>query len=156
ALRVRIGGSRNCSQTCRLKRHLWNGAGSPISAPTRDPGRSRRFERGSGHVEGRTAVLRADAPILDELPPVAPCDATEQSIGTSSVFSHMKKILFVEDDLMIIRIYRGSFQMEGYEVEVATDGEAALHCLQKNIPDAVVLDLQLPKVNGVEVLKNIR
>jgi CheY-like chemotaxis protein len=68
----------------------------------------------------------------------------------------MKKILFVEDDLMIIRIYRGRFQTEGYEVEVAMDGEAALDCLKKNTPDVVVLDLQLPKVNGVEVLKHIR
>lgn len=68
----------------------------------------------------------------------------------------MKRILFVEDDLMIIRIYRGSFQSQGYEVEVATDGHAALECLKKNTPDVVVLDLQLPKVDGVEVLKQIR
>jgi DNA-binding response OmpR family regulator len=61
----------------------------------------------------------------------------------------MKRILFIEDDLMIIRIYRGRFQTEGYEVEVATDGEAALQALKRDTPDVVVLDLQLPKLNGV-------
>jgi len=67
-----------------------------------------------------------------------------------------KKILFVEDDEIIIRIYRSKFQAEGYHVEVATDGESALQFLKKSIPDLVVLDLQLPKVNGIEVLKFIR
>src|SRR5262249_9576047 len=80
----------------------------------------------------------------------------EARISKFQIFSSMKKILFVEDDLMILRIYRARFQTDGYEVEVATDGEAALDCLKKNTPDAVVLDLQLPKVNGVEVLKHIR
>lgn len=68
----------------------------------------------------------------------------------------MKKILFVEDDLMIIRIYRTKFQSEGFEVDVATDGQSALDLLKKSAPDLVLLDLQLPKVNGVEVLKHIR
>jgi len=57
---------------------------------------------------------------------------------------------------MVIRIYRRRFEAEGYVVDLAVDGELALGCLTRNIPDIVVLDLQLPKVNGVEVLKYIR
>jgi CheY-like chemotaxis protein len=68
----------------------------------------------------------------------------------------MSKILFVEDDLMIIRIYRGKFEAEGYEVDVANDGQSALEALKQSTPNLVVLDLQLPKLNGVEVLKYIR
>lgn len=68
----------------------------------------------------------------------------------------MKKILFVEDDPMIVRIYRGKFQSQGYEVDIAADGECALASLKARIPDLVLLDLQLPKVSGVEVLKFIR
>ncbi len=66
----------------------------------------------------------------------------------------MKRILFVEDDLMIIRIYRGKFQSESFEVDVAMDGPSAIEAVKKNVPDLVVLDLELPKLNGVEVLKN--
>lgn len=58
--------------------------------------------------------------------------------------------------MMIIRIYRTKFQSEGFEVDVATDGQSALDFLKKSAPDLVLLDLQLPKVNGVEVLKHIR
>jgi len=67
-----------------------------------------------------------------------------------------KKILFVEDDPVVLTLYRNRLQREGFEVLFAEDGEVALNILSRTRPDLVVLDLMLPKVNGVDVLKHIR
>ena len=57
---------------------------------------------------------------------------------------------------MLASIYRSKFSAEGFHVDVATDGEAALEVIQRAQPDAVLLDLMLPKINGIEVLKRLR
>jgi CheY-like chemotaxis protein len=53
-------------------------------------------------------------------------------------------------------IYRHKFQSEGFQVELAADGEAGWKAVRTMRPDVVILDLMLPKLNGVEVLKRIR
>jgi len=68
----------------------------------------------------------------------------------------MKKMLIIEDDQIVGNIYRHKFQVEGYQVEVAADGEAGLTAVNRFHPDVVILDLMLPKLNGVEVLKRLR
>jgi DNA-binding response OmpR family regulator len=68
----------------------------------------------------------------------------------------MKKILIIEDDQIVGNIYRNKFSVEGFQVDVATDGLAGLEQLHKFQPDAVILDLMLPKMSGVEVMKQIR
>ena len=68
----------------------------------------------------------------------------------------MKKILFVDDDATIREIYRVKFQNAGYAVETAEDGLAATSRLRAEKPDLVVLDLMMPKLSGVDVLKFIR
>jgi DNA-binding response OmpR family regulator len=68
----------------------------------------------------------------------------------------MKKVLIVEDDQIVANIYRNKFSVEGYEVEVALDGEVGLETLRSFRPDAVILDLMLPKMSGVELTKQIR
>lgn len=68
----------------------------------------------------------------------------------------MKKILIVEDDLIVANIYRNKFAVEGYEVEIAADGLAALEMVHSFRPNAVILDLMLPKMTGVELLKKLR
>ena len=67
-----------------------------------------------------------------------------------------KIILFVEDDSFILTLYRSRLQSAGFRVESAGDGLAAIERLPQVRPDAVVLDLMLPKVHGLEVLKFIR
>jgi len=68
----------------------------------------------------------------------------------------MKKMLIIEDDQIVGNIYRRKFQAEGFQVELAEDGEAGLVATRKSKPDVVILDLMLPKLNGVEVLKQLR
>jgi len=68
----------------------------------------------------------------------------------------MKTIYFIEDDPVVVKVYGAKFQREGFRVEVAEDGLAALKNLLKIKPDIVLLDLMMPKFNGVDVLKYIR
>ena len=66
------------------------------------------------------------------------------------------RVLVVEDDREIADVLRRSLRMEGYEVRLAGDGEAALEGAAEFSPDAVVLDLGLPKLDGVEVCRRLR
>lgn len=68
----------------------------------------------------------------------------------------MKKILVVDDEKPILDIITFNLTNEGYEVEKAYDGEEALELFEKNQPDLVILDLMLPKVDGLEVCRQIR
>jgi DNA-binding response OmpR family regulator/HPt (histidine-containing phosphotransfer) domain-containing protein len=68
----------------------------------------------------------------------------------------MSKVLIIEDDQIVANIYRNKFAVEGYEVEIALDGEAGLEKIQSFHPDAIVLDLMLPKVTGLDLMKNVR
>lgn len=68
----------------------------------------------------------------------------------------MPKIVVVEDQQVLATVYRNKFTAEGYQVEVASDGEAGLDLVNTAKPDLVILDVMLPKLNGIEVLKKIR
>ena len=66
------------------------------------------------------------------------------------------KILVVEDDLAIAFGLQKNLQFEGYEVVVATDGEAGLSRAIDARPDLMILDIMLPKVNGFEICQALR
>ena len=68
----------------------------------------------------------------------------------------MKKILIIEDDQIVANIYRNKLVVDGYQAEVTLDGEGGLKLLHTFRPDAVVLDLMLPKMSGVDVIREIR
>ena len=68
----------------------------------------------------------------------------------------MSKVLIIEDDQIVANIYRNKFLVEGYEVEIALDGETGLEKIQAFHPDAIVLDLMLPKITGLDLMKNVR
>jgi two-component system, OmpR family, response regulator MprA len=67
-----------------------------------------------------------------------------------------ERILVIEDDEAIVKVLRRGLAYEGYQVEVAYDGEAGLKLARDNNPDLVVLDLMLPGIDGLEVCQRLR
>jgi DNA-binding response OmpR family regulator len=67
-----------------------------------------------------------------------------------------KRILIVDDEPNIVISLEFLMKREGFAVEIAADGEAALEALAGSAPDLVILDVMLPKMNGFEVCQQIR
>lgn len=68
----------------------------------------------------------------------------------------MKKILVVDDEKPISDIVKFNLTKEGYEVSTAYDGEEALKMVPEVEPDLIILDLMLPKIDGLEVCREVR
>jgi DNA-binding response OmpR family regulator len=68
----------------------------------------------------------------------------------------MKRLLLVDDDAVATRAYRDRLSAHGFQVNTASSAAMALSILRSAKPDMVVLDLMMPEVSGVEVLKFIR
>ncbi len=62
-------------------------------------------------------------------------------------------ILFAEDDPVLREIYRKKFTIAGYLVRTASDGAETVAFVEQKIPDALILDINMPGVNGFDVLK---
>lgn len=70
--------------------------------------------------------------------------------------NQQKKVLLVEDDPFIAEIYALPLQQAGFQVIVADDGEKGVQKAKETCPDLIFLDLLLPKLNGLEVLKILK
>lgn len=68
----------------------------------------------------------------------------------------MEKVLIVEDDAAMLRGLKDNFEMKGYKVTTAADGEAGLEAALSCRPDLILLDIMLPKVNGYEICRLVR
>lgn len=67
-----------------------------------------------------------------------------------------KRVLIIEDNNVLASVYGSTLSQAGFQVAVASDGQTGLDQLAKFSPDLVVLDLMLPKIDGLEVLRRIR
>ena len=66
------------------------------------------------------------------------------------------KILLADDDMTLHEMYAERLRTEGYTIVSAYDGEEALEKTYKEKPDLILLDIMMPKVNGIDVMKKLR
>ncbi len=66
------------------------------------------------------------------------------------------KIALIEDDPFLSSMYAMKFELEGFDVLIATDGVAGVELVTKKIPDLILLDILMPKKNGFDVLADIK
>lgn len=64
----------------------------------------------------------------------------------------MEKILCVDDDLSLLRLYQEELSEEGYKVILARDGKEAMAKFEKENPDLVIMDIRMPVMDGIETL----
>ncbi len=68
----------------------------------------------------------------------------------------MAKILIVEDDKLLQEIYIDTLKAQGHEIDAADDGEIAFQKIKQGGWDLILLDIILPKINGLDVIKKIK
>ncbi len=68
----------------------------------------------------------------------------------------MPKILIVDDEADVVRLLQFRFEKEGFDIISAGDGQTALALVEEEMPDLVVLDIMMPLMDGMEVLRQIR
>lgn len=66
------------------------------------------------------------------------------------------RVLLVEDDAALAQMYRVKLERDGYTVQVAGDGAAALDVMQGDLPDLIFLDVRLPRMDGLAFLERLR
>ena len=68
----------------------------------------------------------------------------------------MTKIAIIEDDSVINQMYRMKFEADGFDVQVADNGKSGIELVKSYQPDIILLDLQMPEMNGDAALAHIR
>lgn len=68
----------------------------------------------------------------------------------------MAKILLVDDDPLLVRMYQRKLENDGYTVATADDGDVALTQVNTFRPDLILLDIMMPRVNGLQVLSKLK
>jgi DNA-binding response OmpR family regulator len=71
-------------------------------------------------------------------------------------FDRSPRVLVVEDDEAIAQVLQRSLRLDGYEVKIAADGVTAISDAHAFLPDLVILDLGLPRLDGIEVARRLR
>src|SRR5258706_911489 len=71
-------------------------------------------------------------------------------------YSNMTKVLIIEDDKILLEMYKDKFVREKFEVQIARDGQEGIEKMKTLVPNVVLLDLIMPKVNGFEFLKLVK
>lgn len=66
------------------------------------------------------------------------------------------KILVVDDEPLYVRLLKANLEQEGYEITSASDGVEALEMVSQNAPDLIILDIIMPKLDGITVMQRIR
>jgi two-component system response regulator RpaA len=78
------------------------------------------------------------------------------SSSTEPMIDYDVRVLFVEDDPAVAHMYKLKLELDGYAVELASDGVQAVEMAMGNPPDIIFLDIRLPKMDGLGVLEALR
>jgi len=70
--------------------------------------------------------------------------------------AELAHVLVIEDDVFLANIYKTKFEMEGFKISLADNGEAGFVEIKKKKPDIVLLDILMPKMDGFAVLEKIK
>src|SRR5882672_10105186 len=76
--------------------------------------------------------------------------------ASESAEEHKPKVLIVDDEPQIVEFLRVGFGYEGFSVAVATTGPEALRSITAEQPDIIILDIMLPKLDGMAVTRQVR
>lgn len=96
------------------------------------------------------ALVRRDIALMSAPEPVLLEQREEEAVPTQ------KTIMVVDDSVTVRKVMTRFLEREGYNVITAKDGVDALQMLQEEIPDLMLLDIEMPRMDGFEVAKNIR
>ena len=120
------------------------------------PQHEARHAPGSQRPAVPALIRRAESGDAPQLPLTALDPAPYSDRLQMNATGRDPRVLVVEDDEEIAQVLQRSLRLEGYEVRVAADGEAALDQSAAFNPDLVILDLGLPKLDGMEVARRLR
>jgi DNA-binding response OmpR family regulator len=90
------------------------------------------------------------------LSPPAAREEPTMSSSTEPMIDDDVRVLFVEDDPAVAHMYRLKLELDGYAVDLASDGVQAVEMAMGNPPDIIFLDIRLPKMDGLGVLEALR
>jgi DNA-binding response OmpR family regulator len=76
--------------------------------------------------------------------------------GRGVIATDVVEVLLIEDDPAVLEMYRFKLALDGYQVNVAMDGEEGIAKALEIVPDIIFLDVRLPKKDGFEVLQTLR
>lgn len=110
-----------------------------------------KIELNSELGKGTKFLITIPLPIAEQ--PNLPQHSAEPIVAKSI---RGKKVLFVDDDITMLNVYAKVIEKEGAKVTTCSDSTAVIEILQKNRYDIVFTDIQMPQLNGVELVKKIR
>jgi type IV pilus assembly protein PilB len=114
---------------------------------------ARKCERG---VTALDEVARVVAPDGTDEPGEVPLAVLPESLSAEATDPRPSRILVVDDDEALLEVISETLRLEGYDVVTAGNGQEALALVHRDPPDLVLTDLQMPVLDGLELLKRLR
>jgi CheY-like chemotaxis protein len=109
-----------------------------------------------GTIEARSGGLGHGSEFVVTLPVVVAATAGGTAREDATPAGPPRRILVADDNRDAVESLRMILELEGHDVRIAFDGEAAVHCAETFVPDVALLDIGMPKATGYEVARHIR